>query len=335
MKIESTPKKPTKINTKITPNMIMKKNGRLIFLAISLVLIFSSCVQRSSKEIFTVGPPVEINALKNDHFNSKYSPDGRLLLTTSQSGNGLKIYDTHQQKVSILTQAIAAGLDVHFSADSKNVYYITHDYSGKKRKSNLVIQSIKTGAIKTIARNVRHLKLLQTPSNKVVFYENGVLKQYDLSKHAFSDDSGGITGIFTNDDLKITLVKEGKSSMIHPFPEGDYLWVSLSPNKKRILFTLAGKGTYSCDLEGRQIIQYGRLHAAKWSSDGQQIIGMDDYDDGEKYIKSDIILIPSNGGKRQNLTSETDIIALFPTFSPNDKFVIFNDENGQIYSINL
>ena len=314
----------------------MRNKTLPIFYTLGLMVVLASCVQRTAKEVLVIHTPTAVSTLQSDHFNAKYSPNGKLLMMTDQTGNGIKIYDTDKDKISTLTPAIAAGLEMNFSADNKKIYYITHDYSGKKRKSSLVVQDIKTGTTTTIVEGIRHLKLLQTQENAIIFDQNGKLRRYDLTQNTFADNLDGITAVSTNGDLKkITILKNGKLQIIQPFPEGDYLWVTLSPDQKRILFSLVGKGTYSCDLDGKQIIEYGRLHAPKWSWDGQQIIGMDDYDDGQQYTKSDIIISSADGSKKQNITKDSDIIALFPSFSPDNKVVIFNDKNGKVYSINL
>ena len=122
---------------------------------------------------------------------------------------------------------------------------------------------------------------------------------------------------------------------LKPKGSGDYLWVSVSPDTRRILFSISGKACYSCDLNGGGLIEYGRLHAPVWSPSGKFVIGMNDYDNGESYTKSDIVMYTADGKNSKILTSKTDIIALFPTISPDEKMIVFNDESGVVYKMNI
>ncbi|MCF6242999.1 MAG: hypothetical protein L3J74_16860, partial [Bacteroidales bacterium] len=140
---------------------------------------------------------------------------------------------------------------------------------------------------------------------------------------------------FTDADLNLVVYKNGKQHILNPFGKGNYIWVSVSPDGTKILFTKTGKGTFICDSEGKNIINLGRLHAAKWSKDGKWVIGMNDFDDGSKYTNSQIIIISPKGINRQVLDLKDIKIALYPDLSDDNSKITFNTDNGKIYVITL
>lgn len=133
----------------------------------------------------------------------------------------------------------------------------------------------------------------------------------------------------------IELYKEGELiRSFSPLGEYYYIWTSLSPDQTKILFTAAGKGTYTCDLQGNVKDEIGVLNAPKWMNN-QWLIGMNDKDDGEVLTSSDIevIHIPSN--KSFNLTEKLEDIAIYPASSPSANRVIFQNTKGEILYMNV
>jgi len=313
----------------------MKNNfSQLSIVFVSLIFIIS-CQSDASKGLFWVDAPQDIITLQKGFYKAKYSHDGSKLLMTDQSNNGLKVYNTQNKNLSFLTRSTDAGLESYFAQNNEDVYFITHDFEEKKRMSSLYVQNITSGARKPIVEGVRNLKLVKTNANVILYYENGILKEYDLARASFNDVIGDHIGVFSDADLNLAVYKNGKAELIHPSGPGSYLWPSMSPQQDKILYTLSGLGTFICDLNGQNLIELGKMNAPNWSPDGKFVIGMDDEDDGQKYIKSNIILVSSDGTKRQNLTLKTDIIATFPILSPDGKKVIFNDDKGMVYEMYL
>ncbi len=62
---------------------------------------------------------------------------------------------------------------------------------------------------------------------------------------------------------------------------------------------------------------------------------MDDYDDGHNYTKSDIIKVSKDGKIRENLTQNTDIIALYPAVDSKSHELLFNTPKGRVYKMTL
>ncbi len=103
---------------------------------------------------------------------------------------------------------------------------------------------------------------------------------------------------------------------------------------KNIVYTVAGKGTYVCKIDGSNPILIGKINAPIWLSNSW-IIGMDDKDDGEKLISSTLIAATIDGKIRQTVLTPTAVMAMYPAASANGKRIAFNTEKGEIYILNV
>ena len=313
----------------------MIKNLTYSLLVFLFILGMSSCASDSSKNLFVVDLPEDIVSLNKGFYKSKISADGKLMLLTDQSNNGLKVYDTYSKGLTYLTRATDAGLEAGITEDGKRIYYVMHNYDDKKRTSTLYLQNIKSGIRNAIVENIRSLKMVKTNKDVLLFYQNGELKLFDLASGDFKTELNNINGVFSDNDLRLAVYSGGNASIIDPAGEGNYLWPSLSPDESKVLFTLSGKGSFIADIDGNNLVKLGDIRAPKWSPSGLWVVGMQDEDDGQKFTKSDLFIVSADGKKRQNLTKETDVIALYPEFTPDGKTIAFNDEKGKVYWLHL
>jgi Tol biopolymer transport system component len=307
-----------------------------IWIPVFLLFFVVSCMQDTTeKMMLTVDEPEDIITLQRGYYKGQFSPDGNQMLFTDQSNNGLSMYDIGANKLTRYTSAMDAGLEASYSYDGNKIYYLTHQFEDKIRKSSLYVLDVNKGSRDILVDKVRNLKLVYGDKKSILFYENSNPREYDLQSGQFLDEVKDQVGVFSDVDLNLGLYRNGKSVNINPVGAGNYLWPSLSPDMTKVLFTVSGKGTYISDLEGKNVVSLGRLHAPKWSADGKYVIGMDDQDDGQKFTSSDVILVSADGKYRQNLTKQTDVIALYPELSPDGKKILFNDENGRVYLMNV
>ena len=128
----------------------------------------------------------------------------------------------------------------------------------------------------------------------------------------------------------IEVTKRGKTIRINPTPPPQasmYIWVSLSPNGKYILYNVPLRGTFVCTIKGKVVAELGRLNAPVWY-DNNIILGMDDYDDGENFTKSDVVAVNFRTAQKQIISKETIAVYPYPEkpfvhyFSPNKLITI-------------
>lgn len=134
--------------------------------------------------------------------------------------------------------------------------------------------------------------------------------------------------VTTNDKLQIVLTSHGQQTILTPNgPDNRYLWPQLSPDGKRVAYTLSGQGTWVYDLDTKQTTRVGNLRAARWF-DNQWLVAMHDSDDGYAVTASTIVMTNIDGTVQQTLTDDS-VMAMYP--SALNGHVAFNTPQGQVY----
>lgn len=250
---------------------------------------------------------------------------GDKLLYSSDGYNGLWMYDFKKNTVTEISDQPGSGYEPTFDNDNSTIFY---------RKTSFV-QSKKYDAIESfnLANNKKTLMLSPKRDVKQAKnYHNGFLvtAERKLMKSTFGKTTKSIPVYVNNQDLKIFLYRNNKFAILNPLNEPDsrYLWVSVSPGEKMILFTAAGKGTYICDLQGKIISSLGYLNAPVWYNNNY-VVGMQDKDDGHVVTSSKVVMISVNG-KTKTVISESTEIAMYPTASSEASKIAYNTLEGKL-----
>jgi len=263
-------------------------------------------------------------------FHPVFSRAGDKLLFSSESYNGLSIYDLNTKAVSTISNDPGAGYEPIFDAQESKVFYRKTSFdNGRKMDAMESFDILKNNKVLMLSPQ-RDLKQARN-------FDNGFLVTADrkLLKSTFGKSNKALPAYITTQDLKIYLYKNQKLQIINPLNESDsrYLWVSLSPNGKMILFTAAGKGTYVCDLNGKIISTLGYLNAPVWFDDNY-VVGMQDKDDGHVITSSKVIILSLNGKDKTQL-SQSDEIAMYPTTAAKAKKIAYNTVDGKIKIVEI
>ena len=90
-----------------------------------------------------------------------------------------------------------------------------------------------------------------------------------------------------------------------------YIWVELSPNGKMILFTTSDQGTFICNLQGEILYRLGKgVNATNWW-DNRYLVGMEDKDNGEEFVKSTLVLVDIKTGNKLPIVTD-EYISVYP-----------------------
>ncbi len=305
--------------------------GPVIF----MILLFNACFQETSKNISKVKLPQEIAQLDKGFFKPVYNPNAQSILLTDQSDKGLSMFDLETKTLTKLTESVITDQNILFSPDGTHVFFVEQNFANRKKESTLVVLETSSKTKKNAVSGVRKIKLLQATDSYLVFLQDDELRKYDTETGESSSCTDDRKYIYLDDELTLVFWQNGEKHILNPGGDGRYLWVSVSPDQQKILYHIAGQGAYICDHEGKEIIELGRLRAVKWSPDGKWLVGMEDLDDGKKFTQSNLFLISADGKIKRNLTQHSNIISLYPSFSADSKKVIFNDENGKVYQIDI
>jgi Tol biopolymer transport system component len=131
--------------------------------------------------------------------------------------------------------------------------------------------------------------------------------------------------------LGISLLVHGQTVTLDPFKGGTYIWPSLSPDGTMLVAYEVDRGTFVCTLDGTVIRKFRRLDHPSWTRDGKWIVYMNDRDDGEKLLSSDLAAISLDGAREVSLTATSDVIELNPSCSPVANQIVCYTPQGEIF----
>jgi hypothetical protein len=173
------------------------------------------------------------------------------------------------------------------------------------------------------------------------------LKLYDFVDNVTTKLSdaprAGLSASFVAADAKVKVGVEGSNLLItrdgvtrsySPVPcYAGYLWASLSPDGKKVMFVAAGKGIVITDLQGNVLSRPGKYEAPVWYGN-DLIVAMDATDDGHQYRSSRIVLLRADGSEVQPLT-RPESMSMFPAASATAGKIVYNTIDGLLYQLDV
>ncbi len=274
----------------------------------------------------------------DEHFYfAKFNPNGEEIVFSKDGYKGLYSYNIEKKSITKLNDYDGAGYEPTFSKDGETVFFRTDNFVGGRRFSTLISQNIEKKSEQIILKNQRNLlppKLSQ--NEKINFMLNDDLKsvqQNSLKKGLAISNSNDIFVHIYN--TKISLTQNGKTQILDPIGNGNYIWPQLSPDGKKILFTDVNSGTYISNLNGDILVKLGKANSPKWSPDGNWISYMIDKDDGHRITDSEIFIVSSDGKNKFQLTNTNNQIEMYPSWSPDSQKLVYHNALGNIFIMNL
>jgi hypothetical protein len=269
--------------------------------------------------------------LPNDNrkgFHPVLNAAGDLLAFTTESYDGLNIYDFSNQSVQTISGEQGAGFQPVFSNDGK-LFYKNTVYKSNLKYEGLKCYDLKSKNVKEALEPQRNLKLVQKSDTSIM-----VIAGKKPLKIASGKPEKTISLSVWSDGQNLTVYRNEICETLNPVKNANgYIWASLSTNGKMILFNAVAVGTFVSDLKGNIIASLGYLNAPVWYGN-EFVIGMQDKDDGYNITASKVIMKNLAGNITKQL-SRSDQIALFPTASSVAGKVAYNTTEGDIYVLEL
>lgn len=237
------------------------------------------------------------------------APDGSYILLTTGSNQGLKQFNLADKTMVTLSEAPGAGYNANISADGQTVVYRETSYDANRlRQMGLKSHNVASGQKQQLVKKTRSSRKLAVSGNLVAARPTCSIE-----------------------DRQLMITIGGTTTQLSPLgTDKSYIWPSISPNGKKVLFYVCGVGAYVCNIDGSAIRFLGHnLRAPKWYNDSV-VIGMNDKDNGETVISSEIVAVNLNG-QTQVLTSGID--AMYP-YACSGK-IVCSGLNGETYMINI
>lgn len=302
----------------------------LVFVFITFSMIASA---QSNYQLIIEGTPEEAA------MNANYSPDGLKIAYTKSGYQGIWILNLQTQTTKQLTDETAAGFGYKWSFDSKSILTRVAKYEDLKRLNAVKIFNVETGESKQLSDYKTMMPYLPE-------WADGESKVYLPLK---GNDEVYVSGveknsIITNDLItfeknnKITVLDfiSNSESNLEPIKDAQYINLSLSPAKMKMVFEVMGGNMFVVNTDGSNLIDLGKGNRPKWSSDSKKIIYMIAEDNGHEFTASDIYIINADGTGKVNVTNTETVLEMSPSFRPDGKSIVFENYNeGSIYSMNI
>ena len=292
-----------------------------------LILSFVTCIV-NAQEIKVTRTRQLTPGKTGEYAISGVSPNGKQLLVTGPNLKGLYIIDIKNGKTHTITELAGAGYEPVFSPDGRYICFRADEYSDKRRISSIHKINLMTGDTVTLEKKGRNISRPVATGNSFVYLADGRPQSKGFKEDIPKSSEKETYVLF--EDLTPVLFVNGIKKVFKPGGDGSYIWISLSPDKTKMLYYLVSKGTFVCDLDGNILASPGKLNAPKWLNK-QIIVGMDDKDDGDKVTSSEIVAFSVITGKRINLTLTGKRNEMYPYPFPDGKRIAFRTSEGELY----
>ena len=306
----------------------------------------------NSDLLFNPQPPIEL--IRGDEvpfMNAHFSPDGEHIAFTGPNYFGLWVADYSQQDSIYVTNmrkltSVQAGFGYDWSLDGEWILSTHHVYRDRKKMSALQLYGTDAGTTKRL--NEYSMGYQGDPewigfeSTAIIPSRDGLIRAEtgielpERLKPAIPDDRNRLMIV----DEKLYLVSESDSEMalVLPFDsvEAKILNLVRSPDGKHVAFERYGEGLYLMDYKGDNLRFLGKAYRPSWSPDSRHIVAMETQDNGYAFTAAELVVFGANEPTRVEITTNTDLITLNPSWSPYGDSILFNDpETGHIYLLPL
>ena len=262
------------------------------------------------------------------YFYPRISPNSDYLLMTKANYQGLVHMNLTDKSIKTLNEDPGAGYGVQISDDGTSVLYKKVNLVHNRRHNSLISQSMQTGEKKVLVNPTREAITGDFVNSQPAYVQGRKMVRAQSQTKTTQR-------VITIEDRKMVLYTNGTRKEIVPNgKDASYFWASISPDGKRIAYTVAGKGTFICGIDGRNVKSLGKLSAPKWPGNNFLVV-MDDIDDGEKLISSTVLIVSVDGKTKNRLETPQGINAMYPSASKDGSKIAFNTDKGEIYIVNV
>lgn len=275
-----------------------------IFLCIGLAI-----ATMASAQVLKVQNQQQLATPEGDIKVAGIAPDASYVLLTTTSNEGLKKYTIATGAIESLTTAQGAGYNAEIAADGQTVVF-----REKVMAPNRTMQT----SIKSLKLADKTTTMLQAPTRNA--------RQLAVARNIHAVRP---TVSIENQQLMLTI--GATTTTLSPCGTNkSYIWPSVSPDGKKVLFYVCGVGAYVSGIDGKNVQFLGHdLRAPKWYNN-EIVIGMNDQDNGEVTTSSEIVAVNLKGQK-QVLTS--GINAMYPYVC--NGHIVCSGFNGEVYMLTV
>ena len=250
------------------------------------------------------------------------------MLTTHANYSGLYLYEFATERLQQINSEPGAGYQAQISDDGSTILYNRIELINNRRHNSLHSVSRSEGAQRQLTNVSREPVTPRFSGNKPSWVQGKSLVRPQVT-------NAELRPVITVEDRKMVIYQGSTRKVLDPNGnDASYIWPSFSPDRKNIVYTVAGRGTFVCTVDGKRVRSLGKLNAPAWLNNNW-VVGMDDRDDGGRVVASDLYVVAADGTKRQPISTPEALIAMYPAVSPDGSRIAFNTDNGEIHILQV
>jgi len=297
-----------------------------IFFLLAFVAGLALCLQAQQLVVLSTHKPAF--SASGGHFYPKFSPDGNFMLTTRANYSGLYLYDFASDKMQQLNSEPGAGYQAQISDDGNTILYNRIELINNRRHNSLHAVTRADGSQKQLTAVSREPVTPRFAGNKPSWVQGKSMIRPQIT-------TAEMRPVISIEDRKMVIYQGTTRKVLDPNGnDASYIWPSFSPDGKNIVYTVAGRGTFVCTVDGKRVRALGKLNAPVWLNN-TRVVGMDDRDDGGRVVASELYVVTVDGKNRQLIPTPEGMIAMYPAVSPDGSRIAFNTDNGEIYILQV
>ncbi|MEX0610259.1 MAG: hypothetical protein WD016_08795 [Balneolaceae bacterium] len=314
---------------------------RLSVTTLSFILIFSLFISAQAQPQPEGQPQLLIDHPELQFQSPVWAPDGSSIAFTSARYQGIWTADASGNNLEQITDE-SAGFGFSWSMDSESILARISEYDDRRRFH--AIKIFHTDGQEPTQLTELRSSMPATPiwanfDEKVVLINSGDVEAFDSGKEIparFKQSATPSFYVLKQDAIAKGKVPQNSTEDISPFEDATYLSLQVSPDGQKLAFEVYGGNLYSMNIDGSNLVDLGQANRPRWSPDSDYVVASVSEDDGHDYVRSDLYALKIDGTERVNLTSESDLIAMNPSWSPDGSKIVFDAANeGAIYVLNL
>ena len=285
---------------------------------------------------FEVVSTQQLSVGVEDIFHPKFTPDGNSLLVSSAGYDGIGIIDIKTQKYQKITDMRGAGWMPAISEDGKTL--VVRQKDDEIQGNSLYSINLNTLERTAILQKADHFNQVSFVNGKVSVGLQGKVTTKQVTRPISAVQLPNEIFV-AEEDLKIAVYNNGRRIELDPLKgqygswDPQYCWVSLSPDKSKILFHCANN-SFVCDLNGKNVVNLGEMNCPQWR-DNNYVVGHNEDHDGYYLTKGEIFIIGANGKNLQQLSTTSSEIKTFPAVSADGSKIAFHTEDGKLYLMTI
>ncbi len=296
------------------------------------ILLFAGVSFAQSVTVLSVE---QITTLEQGEF---YYPvanyDNSKILFTSVNYRGLWTFDLQNKSLTKLNDFNSAGYEANFTEDNK-IIFRKDEFINSLRFISLYEYNPTSKSQSIIEKNLRGISQIKISNGTAINYSKGDELVEIIDGKRLNKTRTNTKPVLLVENSNLIIYQNGERKILNPLGDGNYLWASVSPDGGKILFTFAGKGSYVTKLNGEIITELGFAHYPQWSNNGEWIVYMKDYDDGDKVTDSELFVSSVDGKSVYNITNTKEVYEMYPQWSKIGNEIFCNSTDGIIYKIKL